>query len=236
MSAPPLPDPAHLAAKRKPRLDNESADYAKAREALLGEEIALRRHIASLAEQRRALPPGPTIDKDYRFIEPARGEKVGLAGLFGRHDTLIAYFWMYGPDRERPCPMCTNLLGPLDTNATDVEQNVALAVVGRSSVERQKAFAVERGWRHLKFYQTCGDDFALDFGGLDPKNGWEYPVLMVLRREGDKVRLFWMGEMSGEMSDPGQDPRGAPDLAPLWNVLDLTPAGREPKWYPALEY
>ena len=26
--------------------------------------------------------------------------------------------------------------------------------------------------------------------------------------------------MTGDTADPGQDPRGAPDPAPLWNVLD----------------
>jgi hypothetical protein len=28
-------------------------------------------------------------------------------------------------------------------------------------------------------------------------------------REGEKVRLFWASEMTTEMADPGQDPRGA---------------------------
>jgi predicted dithiol-disulfide oxidoreductase (DUF899 family) len=42
--------------------------------------------------------------------------------------------------------------------------------------------------------------------------------------------------MSGAMADPGQDPRGAPDLAPLLTILDLTPAGRDPFWYPKLSY
>ena len=28
------------------------------------------------------------------------------------------------------------------------------------------------------------------------------------------------------VSDPGQDPRGAPDLMPLWNILDMIPQGR----------
>ena len=36
--------------------------------------------------------------------------------------------------------------------------------------------------------------------------------------------------------DPGQDPRGAPDLMPLWTVLDCTPEGRAPTWYPKLSY
>jgi predicted dithiol-disulfide oxidoreductase (DUF899 family) len=42
--------------------------------------------------------------------------------------------------------------------------------------------------------------------------------------------------MSGAMADPGQDPRGAPDLDPLWLMLDLTPGGRGRDWYPELDY
>jgi predicted dithiol-disulfide oxidoreductase (DUF899 family) len=42
--------------------------------------------------------------------------------------------------------------------------------------------------------------------------------------------------MSGEMADSGQDPRGAPDLDPLWLMLDPTPNGRGTDWYPKLEY
>ncbi len=168
------------------------------------------------------------------------GDEVGLADLFGEHDTLITYFWMYGPDRDRPCPMCTNLLGPLDANAKDLMQRVSLAVLGRSTVERQLAFAQERGWRALKFLQTVGDAYAIDFGGLDPKSGFEWPVLAVFKKSGTgkgaKVRLFWKGEMTGEMADSGKDPRGGPDFSPLWTALDLTPEGRGDKWYPKLEY
>ncbi|MDC6134407.1 DUF899 family protein, partial [Burkholderia gladioli] len=32
------------------------------------------------------------------------------------------------------------------------------------------------------------------------------------------------------------DPRGAPDLMPIWTVLDMTPAGRGGDWYPKLDY
>ena len=50
------------------------------------------------------------------------------------------------------------------------------------------------------------------------------------------VRRFWGSELSGETADPRQDPRDAPDPTPLWNLLDLTPAGRPPDWYPKLDY
>ncbi len=229
-----LTSAAELAGKRRAVFPGESPDYARARQTLLTEEIELRRHLTRVAEQRRALPPGPVIEKNYRFVG-ANGVETGLIDLFGEHDTLITYFWMYGPQRTRPCPMCTNLLGPLNGNAADIKQRASLKILGRSPVERQLAFAQERGWSCLDFVQTGGDDYARDLGVLTP-DGQEYPALVVYRREGTQVRLFWAGEISGEMADPGQDPRGAPDLAPLWNMLDLTPEGRDPHWYPKLSY
>jgi predicted dithiol-disulfide oxidoreductase (DUF899 family) len=42
--------------------------------------------------------------------------------------------------------------------------------------------------------------------------------------------------MNGASADPGQDPRGAPDLMPLWTILDVTPEGRGTDWYPKLNY
>lgn len=226
---------ANLAAGRVPRA-GESQAYAEARTALLAEEIELQRAIDRVAERRRRLPPGPEIARDYRFKD-ANGDEVGLADLFGDKDTLVTYFWMYGPERERPCPMCTNLLGPLDANATDIMQRVALAALGRSPVERQIRFAEERGWRHLRFFQTVGDDYALDFGGLDPDKGWEYPVMAVFRKsENGVVTLFWKGEMTGAMADEGKDPRGGPDIGAVWTILDLTPEGRGEGWYPKLDY
>src|SRR5262249_49638737 len=213
-----------LARKAKNPFPGESAEYRKARAALLAEEIEFRRHMTRVAEQRRALPPGPVIAKNYRFKDENAFE-VGLVDLFGDKDTLVTYFWMYGPQRERPCPMCTNWLGAVNGNAADIKQRVALKILGRSSVDRQFQFAQERGWRHLNFIQTVGDDYAKDLGVLH-ENGGEDPAIVVYRRDGDTVRLFWSSEMTGEMADPGQDPRDAPDIASLWSILDLTPGGR----------
>lgn len=225
---------AELAAKRNPLFPGESEAYRAARQALLAEEIEARRTLSRLAEHQRALPDGPLISDRYRFKD-ANGAELALADLFGDHDALVTYFWMFGPQRERPCPMCTNLLGSVNGNAADIKQRVALKILGRSPVERQLAFAQERGWRDLDFVQTVGDDYARDIGVLTPE-GDEYPALVVYRKAPDGVRLFWAGEMNGEMADPGQDPLGAVDLGVLWPILDLTPAGRGTDWYPKLSY
>jgi len=234
MDAQVLRPARELARKAKGIFPGESDAYRQARIALLEEEIEFRRHMTRLCEQRQALPPGPVIKKNYRFIDE-NGSEAGLADLFGKHPTLVTYFWMFGPQRPRPCPMCTNLLGSLNGNAADIKQRVALKVLGRSPVERQMAFANERGWRDLDFVQSVGDDYAKDLRILD-KDGNEWPALTVYRRDGDSVRLFWAGEMTGEMADPGQDPQGAPDIAALWSILDLTPDGRGTDWYPKLRY
>ncbi len=227
-----LKSATELAAAASKPYPNDSADYRAARTALLAEEIELRRHIERVAAQRRALPPGGLV-ADHEFRDE-NGKIVQWADLFGTHDTLVTYFWMYGPDRERPCPMCTAFIGSLDIPARDISQRVALAVIGRSPVERQLAFARERGWKNLKFYATVGDRFARDYRGLAP-NGEEWPALDVWVRRDGEVRHFWGSELGGT-EDPGQDPRGAPDPTPLWNILDLTPGGRGTDWYPKLEY
>src|SRR6266481_7492184 len=95
-----------LAETNKARFPNESAEYRKARNALLVEEIELRRHIERVASQRRNLPLGSEIPHDFEFVSgygPLR-----LSSLFGDKNTLMVYSMMYGPQRKAPCPMCTS--------------------------------------------------------------------------------------------------------------------------------
>ena len=109
MTSSTLKPATELASNNTTRHPNESAEYRRARQALLVEEIELRRHIERVAEMRRALPPGGQVTKQYEFEGEAG--KVMLADLFGDKQTLVIYSYMFGPQRERPCPMCTSLLG-----------------------------------------------------------------------------------------------------------------------------
>src|SRR3954467_2590922 len=153
-----------LVRKNSSSQPNESAEYRKAREALMIEEIELRRHVARVAAQRRALPPGGEVKGDYQFLGEAssvRGANpVGFAELFGDKDTLFVYNWMYGPKRARPCPMCTALLSSVNGNADHIRQKVAMAVVALSPIERQVAFKVERGWTNLPMYADVNGNFS----------------------------------------------------------------------------
>src|ERR1700685_2955036 len=46
---------------------NETGEYRSARNALLAEEIALRKQIEAVAALRRALPTGGEVPEDYLF-------------------------------------------------------------------------------------------------------------------------------------------------------------------------
>ena len=229
----PLVPALELAKRSHYRFAGESAEYRQARTSLLAEEIELRRHIERVAELRRTLPPGPEVTKSYYF--DSEHGPVTLGDLFGDKQTLVVYTYMYCPQRDEPCPMCTSLLSAWDGNVPDIEQRIAFAIVARSPIERLVAFKKKRGWRHLKLYSDTSGEFSRDYYAITPEGGDDAGYHVFTRRDG-KIRLFWSGEMDGQTSDPGQDPRGAPDLMPIWSIFDTTPEGRAPDWYPSLEY
>jgi predicted dithiol-disulfide oxidoreductase (DUF899 family) len=213
------------------RFPNESAEYRRARNALLAEEIELRRHIERVAEQRRALPPGGEVTKTYQF-EGENG-RVTLADLFGDKRTLVIYSYMFGPQRENLCPMCTSFMGVWENKLPDLEQRVAFVFTARSPIARLIAAKKQRGWTRHKVFSDVSGDFTRDYVSAEDA---DVPAYNVFTRRDGKIRHFWAGEMAATTADPGQDPRGAPDMDPLWTVLDTTPEGRGSDWYPKLKY
>lgn len=220
-----------LAARNKAHFPDESDEYRRARNALLAEEIELRRHIERVAQMRRALPPGGVVAQDYRF--EGEGGPVTLSQLFGDKQTLLIYSYMFGPKREKPCPMCTSLMSTFEGKVPDIEQRVALAMVARAPIARLKEAKAARGWTQLKVYSDTDGTFTRTYVSADDL---DIPGYNVFTRRDGTIRHFYAGEMGGDMADPGQDPRGAPDLDPLWLWLDTTPEGRGTDWYPSLEY
>lgn len=222
-----------LAQRNGVTFPNESAAYRAARTALLAEEIDLRRHIERVAEQRRALPAGGEVKGDYRF-EGEHGP-MDFAALFGDKQTLVIYSYMFGPQRERPCPMCTTLLDAWNGEAKPIGERVSLVVVARSPIAKLLAFKKERGWKDLTLVSDVNENFSRDYHAI-ANDGSDIPGFNVFTRRDGTIRHFWSGEMGMETADPGQDPRGAPDIMPLWTILDSTPEGRGVDWYPKLQY
>jgi len=91
---------------------------------------------------------------------------VKLSALFAPgKDTLAIYSFMFGPERERPCPGCTHFLDGLDGAVRHTRERFSFAVVAKSPLPRILAFADERGWRHLRLLSTAGNSYSRDYFG-----------------------------------------------------------------------
>ena len=235
------------------RFPNESDDYRSARNTLLAAEIALRRQIEAVAELRRSLPPGGEVPEDFVFERigaHGRPEQVRLSELFGDHSTLLLYSYMFGPERDTPCPGCTHLLDCINGAARHVPQRAALYVASASPIARLAAWGHERGWDHLQLISTAGNSYNAHYYGntasLTPqmrkqrgyKDGetWDEPMLNVFHKDGGVIRHFWGSELVFAPEDAGQDHRGLDFMDPVWTLLDTTPEGRGPDFFPRVDY
>jgi predicted dithiol-disulfide oxidoreductase (DUF899 family) len=226
-----LISPQELAATNVVHFPNESAEYRAARNALLVEEIEVRRALERVASRRRALPLGGEVPRNLLFS--AQSGSIRFSDLFSDKPTLMIYSMMYGPQREAPCPMCTSFLSSWNGTAVNLRERVAIAVSARSPIERLIQYKDERGFNNLPFVSDMSGQYTRAYVSPDDA---DVPGFSVFTRHDGTIRHFYSGEMSGAMADPGQDPRGAPDLDPLWLMLDLTPEGRGTSWYPKLDY
>jgi len=217
------------------RFPNETKAYRSARDALLESEIALRRQIEAVAAQRRALPEGGELREDYLFEEGEPPRKVRLSELFGDRDTLVVYSFMYGPEMEKACPMCTAMLDGLNGNMPHVAQRGTLVVIAKSPIARIREYARTRGWGNFRLVSSAGTTYNRDYFGENPQ-GQQIPCLNVFVRRGGKIRHWYATEMLFGQPDAGQNNRHVDLIWPLWNLLDLTPEGRGENWYPKIDY
>ena len=232
---------------------NESAQYREARNALLDAEIALRRQIEAVAEMRRALPPGGEVPEDFVFERIGanyRPEQVRLSELFGEFPSIMLYSFMFGPERDEPCPGCTHLLDCAEGAARHLPYRAPMYVVSRSPIARLEAWAHQRGWDHLRMLSTAGNSYNDRYYGntaaltpemravrqYTPDEYWDEPMLNVFRKDGDTIRHFWGSEMVFGPEDPGQDHRGLDFFDSLWGLLDTTPEGRGKDYFPKVKY
>jgi predicted dithiol-disulfide oxidoreductase (DUF899 family) len=224
------------------RFPGEPSEYRAARDRLLHAEIDLRRSVEAVAAARRALPPGAPVPVDYAFTEarPTAGRTVHMSEVLAPgQDTLILYGLMYGPAMDHPCSSCTSIVDSLDGAARQLASSrVSLAVVAASPADRLAELAQRRGWRHIRLLSSAGTDYGRDYLTEDEK-GEQWPMLNVFRRfaDDDGLRHFWGSELLFGPDDPGQDGRHVDMIWPIWNLFDLTPAGRpsDEEWNPTLD-
>ena len=225
---------------RQTNLPNEPDEYLSKREELRKAEIELMRQRELVAELRRALPKGATV-QDYEFLEgpasldegdgPVR--KTRLSELFtapGR--SLVIYHFMFGKEQTSPCPMCTAWIDAFNGIAHHLAQNVDLAIVAAADPSTLRAHARNRGWDRLRLLSAGASTFKYDLGSED-REGRQDSTISVFTQESDgSLRHFYSGHpwLAADIKERGLD-----ELNPIWNILDLTPQGRG-EFYASLDY
>lgn len=225
---------------RQTNLTNESPDYLAKREEVRLAEIELMRQRERVAELRRELPPGATI-QDYEFLEgPATlddGDEpvrtVRLSELItGPGRALVIYQMMYGKKQTNPCPMCTAWVDGMNGVAHHLAQNVDFAIVAAADPATLRTHARNRGWDKLRLLSAGESTFKYDLGSEDREGNQDSTISVFTRDADGTLRHFYSGH---PQLDADIKERGIDEMTPIWNLMDLTPQGRG-EFYASLDY
>lgn len=211
-------------------------DWTAARLDVLAEEKALMRQMDALAAKRRAMP-WTLVEKAYVFDAPEG--RVTLSDLFAGRGQLVVYHFMFGPDWNQGCHRCSFWADNFD--GIDVHlahRDTTFIAASNTSREKIEAYKARMGWR-FKWVSALGSDFNRDF---------HVSFAQAEIDAGDAYYNFRMKspyftEMSGlsvfaKLADGrvaytySTYARGIEVFNGAYQILDLTPGGRDEKGAP----
>lgn len=215
-------------------------DWDAVRAELLEREKELTHMSDDLARQRRELPWTP-VEKHYAF-QTADGPKT-LAELFDGRSQLVVYHFMFGPDWDAGCPVCSSIADSFDGIVPHLAaRDVTMIAISRAPIDKLLAFRDRMGWS-FNWASSYETDFNWDWGhsstreevsewadqapaGIDQfasasgtdRIGYitEGPGLTVFTIEGDEVYLAYEGSA-----------RSLEVIMTYYGILDRVPNGRE---------
>jgi predicted dithiol-disulfide oxidoreductase (DUF899 family) len=205
-------------------------EWRAARVALLEKEKELTRARDALAAERRRLPM-VRVTEDYRF--EGRDGTVSLRDLFQDKRQLVIGHFMFDPGWEDGCPSCSAGVDEVAPGKFEhlAARDTRLVYVSLAPLEKLDRWQRIKGW-DIPWYSSHGSEFNYDFGvTLDPAHRppeynyrplefdaypAEMPGTSVFLRDGDAVFHTYSSFA-----------RGAEDTASSYQLLDLTPLGRQ---------
>ena len=187
-------------------------EWQAARDTLLAKEKEYTRALDALAAERRRLPMVQLDAAKYTFTAPD-GSAASLTDLFDGQNQLIIYHFMLEPGQDWICGSCSTLTDNLaeHTQAHLNARNARLILMARAPQSEIEVLRQRFGWPvpwYSSFGTTFNDDLGLENFGLS-----------VLLRDGDEVFRTYFTTA-----------RGVDRLRLDFNLLDLTPFGRQEQW------
>ena len=208
-----------------------SDQWVAERKKLLAREKELTQLRDQIARERRALP-WVHVDKNYVF-DTTEGPRT-LAELFeGRRQLLVQHF-MLGPGWEQGCPSCSYMADHTDgMNIHLAHRDTTFVAISRAPLAEIQRFRQRMGWQ-FKWVSSYGGEFNRDYGvSFTPeevakgKLYYNYGEWPFAHEELPGISAFYKddaGEIFHTYSTYG---RGVEVMMGTYNLLDLTPKGRD---------
>jgi predicted dithiol-disulfide oxidoreductase (DUF899 family) len=207
------------------------------REKLLAREKEHTRLGDELARERRELP-WVRIEKEYT-LETAEGPKT-LAELFAGRSQLVIYNFMFGPDYDAGCPVCSSIADSFNGVLAQLRaRDVTMICISKAPVEKLLAYRERMGWE-FEWASSFESDFNEDFERSRPRdeaNARNLPPVVaqfaasagtdaagyVAQRPGLLVFALSDGEVYLTYSTTA---RGLEPVMTYYEILDRVPRGR----------
>jgi predicted dithiol-disulfide oxidoreductase (DUF899 family) len=215
-------------------------EWLAAREQLLAREKEHTRLGDELARQRRELP-WVAVDKRYTF-QTANGPRT-LAELFDGRSQLVVYHFMFGPDYDAGCPVCSSIADSFDGVLAHLRaRDVTMICISRAPIEKLLAYRERMGWS-FDWASSYDSEFNFDFEhsrSREQAGAWAAEASPVVSRFAaqcgtDATGYLTEGPGLTVFASSGEDVfmtyatsgRGLEPVMTYYEILDLVPRGRD---------
>jgi len=204
-------------------------EWLAARLQLLEQEKAFNQSRDALTQARRGLP-WVRLEKQYTFDTP--NGRRSLADLFEGKRQLVVYHFMFAPEATDGCPHCSFWAEHFDGLTHLRARDTTFAVISRAPVEKLEAFKKRMGWTFTWVSSDDGDfnyDFNVSFRPEERAAASGFYNYRQGERGADRegASVFYRGEDGSIYHTYSTYARGIDLLNTTYNVLDLTPKGRD---------
>jgi predicted dithiol-disulfide oxidoreductase (DUF899 family) len=204
-------------------------EWLEARKALLAEEKEFTRSRDRVTQLRRDLPWEP-VDKKYVFDGPDGKESLG--DLFAGRSQLLVYHFMFAPEDDAGCPVCSFWADNFDPLGVHLAaRDATMIAISRAPYEKLARYRKRMGWG-FKWVSSFANDFNFDYGVSFRPEQVDEPVYNFGTlcpggpdREGASV--FFKDEDGRVFRTYSTYARGIDLVNTAYNYLDLVPKGRD---------
>jgi predicted dithiol-disulfide oxidoreductase (DUF899 family) len=214
--------------------------WLAAREQLLVREKEHTHLADDLANARRELP-WLRVDKDYT-LQTADGPKT-LAELFDGRSQLVVYHFMFGPEYEHGCPVCSSIADSFNGVLEQLKaRDTTMIAVSQAPMEKLESEKARLGWS-FTWASSHESEFNSDFEhslSREQASAWvpdappivaqnaadcgTDPAGYMRQRPGLSVFALQDGEVYLTYASSA---RGLEVVMTYYGILDRTPRGRD---------